>query len=300
MAAIDTFYPTVFETSWSQVLQQMDSRLQGAVVRSDFTGKQKFFNKVTKREMTRVIQRKMDTRDGEFDGYKYYLRQNPYDLVTTFDEFDQQYLGPIVLPTSDEVQAHAMAAHRTMDDVIIAAFDATRYIGEDGTTPDAFPAAQSIAANYVEGSATPANSGMTIGKLRRAKFLMDEDEVPKDGRNIVMGAQQIQDLLRTTEVTNIDYNTVKALAEGRIDTFLGFKFIESQRLPIGTVGGNTDVRSTYAFHSTALRFAMGTKKVYMDILPDRNHALQIRTVIMLGAARDENEKVVRIYADETP
>jgi len=38
----------------------------------------------------------------------------------------------------------------------------------------------------------------------------------------------------------------------------------------------------------------------MDVLETRNHALQIRTVIMIGAVRTENEKVVRIYADETP
>jgi hypothetical protein len=38
----------------------------------------------------------------------------------------------------------------------------------------------------------------------------------------------------------------------------------------------------------------------MDILPERRHALQIRSIAMMGAVRTENAKVVRIYADETP
>ena len=40
------------------------------------------------------------------------------------------------------------------------------------------------------------------------------------------------DMLQHTQVTSADYNTVKALAEGAVDTFMGFKFIMSNRLPI--------------------------------------------------------------------
>lgn len=296
MADITTFYPTMFQTSWEQVLQQMDSRFLSNVTRADFTGKKKWFNLINDSEMSRVLTRKADTRDGEFDGSKYWMTQNPYDKVTTFDEFDKHYLGTIVLPTSDEVQAHAMAANRTIDDVIITSFDATRYIGEDGTTTDAFPGGQSIAVDYQETGAA-ANAGLTIGKLRRAAQLMNEDEVPTSDRYIAVGAQQLTDLLRTTEVTNADYNTVRALVQGQIDTFLGFKFVQSQRLPEVTA---TDVRSVFAWHKSGIKFAMGERKVHMDILADRNHALQLRTVIMLGAVRTENEKVVRIYCDESP
>lgn len=38
-------------------------------------------------------------------------------------------------------------------------------------------------------------------------------------------------LLRETEVSSYDFNNVKALVEGKIDTFMGFKFIRTQRLP---------------------------------------------------------------------
>ena len=203
------------------------------------------------------------------------------------------------MPTSDEVRSHAMAFNRAIDDVIIAAFDATRYIGEDGNTPDAFPSGQSIGATYVE-TGSPTSAGMTVGKLRRAKYLMDTAEVPDMDRYIVIGSQELQDLLRDQTMTSFDYNTVKTLVDGQIDTFLGFKFIRSERLPIGTVSGTADVRSCFAFHKSAIKFSMAERQTRMDILPMRRHALQIRTTMLLGAVRTENEKVVRIYCDETP
>jgi hypothetical protein len=189
-----------------------------------------------------------------------------------------------------------MAFNRAIDDVIINAFDATRYIGEDGTAPDTFDTNYSLASTYVE-NGTSAASGLTIGKLRRAKYLMDLAEVPNADRMLVCGAQQVQDLLRTTEVTSEDYSSVKALVSGQVDTFLGFKFLSSQRLARNT---STDIRSVFAFHKSAIKFAMSDRKVQMDILPTRRHALQIRSTMMLGAVRSENEKVVRIYCDESP
>ncbi len=297
MATIDTFYPTMFQTSFDQVLQQLDSRLLNSITRADFTGKKKWFNLLNDSEAQDILTRKGDTPDGEFDGSKYWLTQRPKEKVTTFDEWDKHFLGTIVLPTSDEVQAHAQAFNRAIDDVVISAFDATRYIGEDGTTADSFPAGQSIATDYVE-TGSAANSGLTVGKLRRAKYLMDVSEVPDSDRYLVIGAQQEQDLLRDTAITSADFNTVKALVEGNVGTFLGFKFLKSQRLPVGTVSSVATVRSCFAFHKSAIKFAMSDRQTRMDILPQRRHAMQIRSTMMLGAVRSENEKVVRIYADE--
>jgi hypothetical protein len=124
--------------------------------------------------------------------------------------------------------------------------------------------------------------------------------VPDSERYIVIGAQQEQDLLRDTNLTSADFNTVKALVDGKVDTFLGFKFLKSQRLPVGTVSGVADIRSCFAFHKSAIKFAMSDRQTRMDILPQRRHALQIRSTMMLGAVRTENEKVVRLYSDETP
>jgi hypothetical protein len=75
----------------------------------------------------------------------------------------------------------------------------------------------------------------TIAKLRQAKEILDLADVdPSLPRHIVVGPKQITDLLGTTEVTSSDFNTVKALASGDINSFLGFNFVVSNRLAVGS------------------------------------------------------------------
>ena len=59
-------------------------------------------------------------------------------------------------------------------------------------------------------------------------------------------------MLGTTEVTSSDFNTVKALAQGDINTFLGFNFIVSNRLAIAS-----NKRKCIAFVSDGLALLVG-------------------------------------------
>jgi hypothetical protein len=115
----------------------------------------------------------------------------------------------------------------------------------------------------------------------------------------VVSAKQLQDLLRTTEVSSADFNSVKALVQGQLDTFMGFKFrrVAKSFLPYTT---GTDVRKVVAYVKSAVKLADAGRKVHVDIRPDKSHALQIRTVASLGATRMEEKKVVSIACDESP
>ena len=166
----------------------------------------------------------------------------------------------------------------------------------NGTTSDSFLAAMSIAVDYVA-SGSPANSGLTLAKIARAKKLLDEQEVEDGERYFVHAAQQLQDMLLVDKMTSDDYASVKALVDGKIDRFLGFKFIRSERLSRNI---STDVRTCFAWHKSGIKFAEGGRNVHMDVLPSKRHCQQIRGVYRCGAVRTQNEKVVRIYTDESP
>ena len=295
MAEIDSFYPTVFQTNWEHALQQGDSRLAPTVSEASFTGDRKWFNLIEDAEMHDVTTRKGDTPDGEFEGTKYWLAHRPKEIVTIFDEWDQAFLGDVVLPTSDTVAQHAKGYNRALDAVIATAFDATRYIGEDGTSADEFPDAQHVPVDYVE-SGDEIDSGLTVGKVREAQFLMDYAEVPETDRYFACTAKQKQDILRTTEVTSRDYAEVQALVHGQIDLFLGFKFVMYNRFT--TLAPN--VRRCFAYHKSAIKTSVHARKVHMDPLPNKRHALQIRTVAMMGAVRTQNGLVVRVACHEAP
>lgn len=290
------YYETEFAKNWDMRVQQTDSRLAASVTSTAFQGKRKWFNQLDVGSMTEVTERKGDTPDGDSTGNKYWIYRRKFEFVRTWDEDDAMQLGSIALPDSDEVASASAAENRTKDDVIIAAFDATRYIGEEGTTTDAFPAGQSIAVNYVK-AGSPANSGLTIGKLREAARILNENEVEDGERYIAYAATQLDDMLGTVEATSRDYSDLMSLKDGKISKFMGFTWIPSQRLPINT---GTDVRSIFAWHKTGVHFAYAGRNVHMDVLPSRRHCKQLRIVSRMGAVRRENEKVVRIYADESP
>ena len=294
--AITTYFETEYSKNWEMLAQQTDSRLGAAVTPTTITGKRRKFNQLDVGSMSEVTERKGDTPDGDSTGQSYWLYRRKFERVIVFDEDDEVQLGTIALPNSEEVQSMTASSNRTKDDVIIQAFDATRYIGENGTQSDSFLSAMSIAVDYVASGST-ANSGLTLAKIARAKKLLDEQEVEDGERYFVHAAQQLQDMLLVDKMTSEDYASVKALVDGKIDRFLGFKFIRSERLSRNT---STDVRTCFAWHKSGIKFAEGGRNVHMDVLPSKRHCQQIRGVYRCGAVRTQNEKVVRIYTDESP
>jgi len=176
---------------------------------------------------------------------------------------------------------------RAMDDNIIAAATGTAYTGVAGGTSTSLPAGQII---------SEAGTGrMTIAKLRTAKEILDLADVdPSLPRFIVVGPKQITDLLGTTEVTSSDYNVVKALASGDINSFLGFNFVVSNRLAVAS-----SIRDCFAFVNDGIALAVGKDvTARIDERADKGYATQVYYSAAFGATRMEEEKVVKIQAYE--
>jgi hypothetical protein len=290
---IPNHFTTQFDSNWKHLVQQKNSRLKEYCTIDSIEGKEKSYNQLDATSMTQITDRSRDTRISDQAMAKRWIRPLNYDCAKLVDEFDEQFLGEVVLPTSPIIQSHAAAYARTCDKIIIDALGGTAFTGATGTTATVLPAGQKIAANYVE-SGTVANSGLTIAKLRAAKFLFDSNEVDEEEERImVVSAKQLQDLLRTVEATSADYNTVRALVDGTLNTFMGFKFRRSQQLPLAT-----DIRSCFAYVKSGIILAERGLKTMMDVRPDLSHSLQIRSVASLAAVRMEEKKVVEIACDE--
>jgi len=198
----------------------------------------------------------------------------------------------LIDPTSSYARAAAAAMGRAMDDVIIAAATGTASTGETGSgSADLDATANSV------GSAS-SNDGLTIAKLREAKRKMDLLDVdPSINRYIAVGPKQIEDLLGTTEVTSSDFNTIKALVQGDVDTFMGFKFIMTNRLDVDV----NDIRKCFAWAEDGLTLGLGKDiSARIDERADKSYATQVYYCMSLGAVRMEEAKVVQIFCDETP
>ena len=98
-----------------------------------------------------------------------------------------------------------------------------------------------------------AAAGLTVAELRAASTGLSDRGVETSDRFIACSAAALNSLLGETEVTSTDFNSVKALVNGEVDTFLGFKFnlIETR------VEGGLPALTNYAYHKSAVGYAVG-------------------------------------------
>jgi hypothetical protein len=136
---------------------------------------------------------------------------------------------------------------------------------------------------------------MNVAKLRYAKRLLDENDVPLNDRFIAISPLQLSELLSATAITSSDYNSVKALVSGEVDTFLGFKFIMSNRL-------STD-ESTYReclyWHKSGLLLVKGQDmQVAIDPIPQKGNAILVQASLTMGSTRMNETAVGKILCSE--
>jgi len=200
---------------------------------------------------------------------------------------NQDKIRTLIDPTSAYATAAAYALGRAQDDEIIAALSGTAFTGETGSTSTVLPSSQKITE--------AGTDGLTIAKLRSAKEILDASSVdPSIPRYIAVSPKQITDLLGTTEVTSSDFNTVKALANGEINSFLGFNFIVSNRLGIAS-----SKRLCLVWAMDGCKMAIGQDLMTrIDERADKGYAHQVYVCQSIGATRMEEEKVVTIEAHE--
>ncbi len=287
---ITTAFVQQYSSNVQMLSQQMGSLLRGAVDVESVVGKNAFFDQVGKTTAVLRASRHADTPQIDTPHSRRRVSLADYEWADLIDNADKVRL--LIDPTSSYAKAAAAAMGRAMDDVIIAALGGTSYTGETGSTSVTLPAGQKP---Y---SASNQTTGLTVDKLLEAKKILDLADVdPSLPRFFVCGPTQISNLLNETEVTSSDFNTVKALAQGQLDSFLGFKFIVSNRLKFDAT--NTDDRLAYAFTADAIKLAVGQDVIArFDERADKSYSTQVYYAMSIGATRMEEEKVVEIACDE--
>jgi hypothetical protein len=287
---ITTAFVQQYSSNVQMLSQQMGSYLRSAVDVETIVGKNAFFDQVGKTTAVLRTSRHADTPQIDTPHSRRRVSLADYEWADLIDNQDKVRM--LIDPTSSYAKAAAAAMGRAMDDVIIAALGGTSYTGETGSTSVSLPAGQKP---Y---SASNQTTGLTVDKLLEAKKILDLADVdPSLPRFFVCGPTQISNLLNETEVTSSDFNTVKALAQGQLDSFLGFKFIVSNRLKFDAT--NTDDRLAYAFTADAIKLAIGKDVMArIDERADKSYSTQVYYCMSIGATRMEEEKVVEIACDE--
>jgi hypothetical protein len=150
-------------------------------------------------------------------------------------------------------------------------------------------------SNDIGGSDTNLN----VAKLREAKRLLDKGNVPMDGRHIIVHANGLSSLLSETAVTSSDFNTVKALVQGEINTFLGFQFhVLGDRSEGGLAIDGSNDRTCFAFHKDAIGYGEGIgMRTEINYIPEKTSWL-VNEVFSAGAIAIDAEGIVSIVCRE--
>ena len=282
---ITTAFVQQFSANITTLSQQQGSILRGAVRQESVTGEKAFFDQVGSTAAVKRTSRHGDTPLVETPHSRRMVTMDSYEWSDLIDDADK--VAMLADPTNVYAQSASFAIGRAMDDAIIEAATGTAKTGKSGGTSTTLPSGQQIAAGSAD---------LTIAKLIQTRKIFSQNSVdPSIPLNIVVGPEQIESLLNTTQVTSSDFNTVRALVSGQVDTFMGMTFHISNRL---AKSGNN--RTCFAFASDGITMAVGKDVMArIDERADKSYSTQVYYCATFGATRMEEEKVVQILCDES-
>jgi len=224
----------------------------------------------------------------------------PADLIDKPDK-----LKLLIDPQSVYVQNQTFSLNRAIDDVIITALFGSAWSGHTGATEVTFHSVgesrliESSGVICAAGSdfSDTGETGLTIAKLLTCKELLDNANIDEERqRYFLTNPHNINQLLNTTEVKSSDYNTVKALAQGQISDYMGFKFIKTTRLPADDL--DTGATKCAAFVQDAIVLAIAEEpSVSVSVRNDLCDSIQVFSTLSIGATRVEGPAVVGITLD---
>lgn len=202
-------------------------------------------------------------------------------------------------PQNPVVRSHASAFGRKKDKIIYAAMLGTAYKGKDGTTAVTF-AADSIGINSdgtvsTLGTAVSNSSltevPMTLSKMLTMMTIFNEEDVdPVLAKYWSVSPNDIKHMINMTEVASADYNTVKAIQQGKVESFMGFNFFWWNFLNRDSDDGTCNRTVAWAEDGVILAL-IGDLQTKIDILPTKKYDTGIYSTMDLGAVRMEGEKV---------
>ena len=285
---ITTAFVEQYSANVQHLAQQKGSRLRSAVVNETVVGKNAFFEQIGKTAARQRTSRHSDTPRMDTPHARRRVSLTDYDWADLIDNEDRVRM--LIDPTSPYAQAAANAMGRA----IVAAADGTAYTGVDGSTSTSYTAGNTIDVQV--GVSPAADTGLNVGKLRAAKQVLDANEADDEDRYMIINAKQLQNLLGETETTSSDFASVKALVNGEIDSFLGFRFIRTEL--IGT-DSNSDHKVLY-FQKKGILLGVGQNpQAKISERDDKNYATQVFYSMAIGSTRMQEELVGYIECDPT-
>jgi len=294
-ANLPSFYVQQYATNIKLLLQQMESRLRGAVTSGSHVGAQASpVDQIGAISALKVTSRFSPMGRVDAPLSRRWVSPNDYELPQMIDSFDMLRL--ITDPKSSYVQNAGAAMNRAMDMEIINAYFGNASTGTTGTAVTSFDSTNQV-VSVKQGSTS--SSGLTVAKLRQAKKILMQNEVDLDTDPLycVITAKQADNLLAEAQVISADYNSKPALVDGKIMSFMGFNFIHSELLSQGTDDQSGTSYAIPAYAKSGMYLGLWNE-INTDVSQRKDITSlpwQVYAKGSFGATRLEEKKVVKIW-----
>ena len=203
-------------------------------------------------------------------------------------------------PRSPVAMNQVRSLGRQKDDLIIEAALGTASIGKAGGSSVAFKdEARSINGDgtittlgtLADPNGSAAEADITLAKmLTMMRLFNDEDVDPDIPKYWSVTPKDIEDMLNLTEIGSADYNTVKTLVQGKVDSFAGFNFFWCNRLTVDGTDGTTNRTIAWAQDGLILA-SIGDISTRIEEAERLDFAWVLFSKMDLGAVRMEGAKV---------
>ena len=187
---------------------------------------------------------------------------------------------------SELTQVVGKAIARREDQIIIDVMEAA----SPGTT----------IANTVVTSGSAGASDLNIGKIIAAKKALDAANVPPTDRHAVIHANNLAGLLGDERAISGDFQNIKALVAGELNTMMGFQFHIVGDRDEGSlaIDGSSD-RGTFFFHKSSTGCGVSVApKVEVNYIPEKTSFL-VSAMYSAGAAVIDTAGLVKVTCRES-
>jgi len=159
---------------------------------------------------------------------------------------------------------------------------------------------QLVLDNLTAGT-TIANGGtnMTLAKITQTSRVLNDAGVPSGDRVMVCSAQAIEKMMNTSGITSADYNALRVLMSGQIDTFMGFNWVMMESRTEGGLAKAGNIRDCFAFHKSSVGLAIGIDiSTEVNYVPSKTSWLSTGKM-KSGAATIDSDGIVKVQIDES-
>jgi len=142
-------------------------------------------------------------------------------------------------------------------------------------------------------------TNMTLEKITEASRVLSDTGAPMEGRVMVCSPQAIEKMMNTSTITSADYNALRVLMSGEMNTFMGFEWKMIETRTEGGLAIASNIRDCFAYHKSAVGLAIGIDvSTEVNYVPEKVSWLSLGKV-KAGAVTIDDTGVVKVQIDET-